>query len=120
MRWIVLKNTGIDGLNLISMPYVCKSLYAMEIISAPNPWNDDRIFHYVRETEKPKTLLTIRHRCFPISCRKDLYQEFMDVLDEECEKASLLEREELCERINAINCPYFDRRKNDLLHYLAR
>lgn len=122
MRWVVLRNTGIDCLNLTSMLYVSKTSNAMEVTSAPNPWNDSEIFHYVEETDRPKTILTIRRRCIPVSFHNhvDTEQKFMDILEEECEKSSLLERRKLCERMAAIHCPYFDRNKKPLLRYLTK
>lgn len=87
----------------------------MEVGWASNPWNDNKIFHYVKETDKPGAVVTIRHRC-----NENEQQEFWRILDEECEAASLLERQELCTRMGSIKCPHFDRNKKPLISYLAR
>lgn len=120
LRWIVLKDVDIEGV----IPYVTNKLYYIiertRINSVPNPFNNGKLIHYGSHTYEPNVAVTVRHGYFNVSWDENSWNDYLNLLEEECEPVSYAERQLLCDVICSYRCPHFDRYKRDLLCYLAQ
>lgn len=119
LRWILLRKVDIDNLLMIHDGWLV-SPARCDIVPTPNPYNEGKIINVVKKTNEPALLVSVRNSFFSVSFHENAGQDILDILEKDCELATLDERVAFCDRMNSLHCPRIDFAKRPLLRNLEK